>query len=55
MSKEGFNWKSLFINESENTTKKEESSKSNSSHQTTTSGSQVNKFPRRKDSASISR
>ena len=48
MSKEGFNWKSLFINESENTTKKEESSKSTSSHQTASSGTQTNKFPEAK-------
>ncbi|WP_130733153.1 hypothetical protein [Flavobacterium sp. J27] len=47
MSKEGFNWKSLFINETENGTKKEESIKatpSNSSTQTT----QTQKFPEEK-------
>ncbi|VXB32699.1 conserved hypothetical protein [Flavobacterium sp. 9AF] len=47
MSKEGFNWKSLFINETENDTKKEESTKvtqPNLSNQTT----HINKFPEEK-------
>ena len=52
MSKESFNWKSIFINDSENTTKKEDSetsSKSNQSNQTTTPiQTQTNKFPEEK-------
>ncbi|NHN25709.1 hypothetical protein FIA58_008460 [Flavobacterium jejuense] len=48
MSKESFNWKSLFINESENSNKKEESSKINTSSQTTHTPAQTNKFPEEK-------
>lgn len=49
MSKESFNWKSLFINDSENTTKKEDVVNTNPSNQTVTpSQTQTNKFPEEK-------
>jgi len=48
MSKESFNWKSLFINELENSTKKEESSKINPSDQALHTATQTNKFPEEK-------
>lgn len=48
MSKESFNWKSLFINETENSTKKEEPSKINTSSQTVNTSTQTNKFPEEK-------
>ncbi len=48
MSKESFNWKSLFINELENSTKKEESSKINPSSQAIHTATQTNKFPEEK-------
>ncbi|HJS01533.1 MAG TPA: hypothetical protein VJ780_11425 [Flavobacterium sp.] len=48
MSKESFNWKSLFINELENSTKKEESSKINPSNQAIHTATQTNKFPEEK-------
>jgi hypothetical protein len=52
MAKESFNWKSIFINDSENTSKKEDSETSNKSNQSTQTSTpiqtQTNKFPEEK-------
>lgn len=48
MSIENFNWKSIFINDSDNSSKKEESVQSNQSTQASNTSTNTNKFPEEK-------
>lgn len=48
MSKESFNWKSIFINDADNASKKEEPKPVSQSTQTSSTSTQTNKFPEEK-------